>query len=584
MERRLAAILVADVVGYSRLIRADEEGTLTALKAVRSDLIDPRIAEHNGRIVKLMGDGMLAEFRSAVDAVRAAIEVQDSLALRNAGFPRDKRIELRVGVNLGDVVIDGTDIQGDGVNVAARLEGLANPGEVCISEAVHEQVRNRLDLVFEDLGGRKVKNIDEPVRVWRWAANAGARALGPANTDERPPLPEKPSIAVLPFDNMSGDSEQEYFSDGITEDIITALARWRSFPVIARNSTFTYKNKAVKVQDVARGLGVRYVLEGSVRKEGKRVRITAQLIDANTGHHIWAERYDRDLDDVFALQDEITQRIAATLEPTLVRAELTRSKAKQPGNLDAWDYYLRGRSHLHEFTKEGAARGREMFERAIELDPTYSQAFADLAWTHSRDLLLEHTRDREGSMAKLYGAAQRAVALDDASSSAHHLLSTAYIWRNELDLAIAEGRRAVELNPNDADSLHALGNKLDLAGDAEGIGMMEQAQRLNPQDPQRHMHLSLLARAYLNAQQYEISVECARKAVQRRPDYPPAYYILTIGLGHLGRSAAARSALSECERLHSGFVDTRVDWRPYTGEQSNKHLEEGRRKAGLPDK
>ena len=298
MERRLAAIMAADVVGYSRLIRADEEGTIAALKALRADLIDPKIAEHRGRIVKLMGDGMLAEFPSVVDAVRTAVETQQAVTEHNSGLPEDKRIEFRVGINLGDIIIDGEDIQGDGVNVAARLEGLAQPGGVCISGSVHEQVRDRLDVPFEDLGEKEVKNIARPVRVWQWPNDAAPVA---AATEHEPlTLPDKPSIAVLPFDNLSGDPEQEFFADGMAEDIITGLSRFRSLFVIARNSTFAYKGKSPDVREVAQDLGVRYILEGSVRRGGQRIRITAQLIDAEVGSHLWAERYDRDLEDIFA--------------------------------------------------------------------------------------------------------------------------------------------------------------------------------------------------------------------------------------------------------------------------------------------
>ena len=312
MERRLAAILAADVVGYSRLIRADEEGTIAALKALRADLIDPKLAEHNGRIVKLMGDGMLVEFASVVDAVRAAVETQEAVTEHNADLPENKRIEFRVGVNLGDVVIDGDDIHGDGVNVAARLENHAEPGGICVSGKVYEEVRDRTELPFEDLGEQEFKNIDRPVRVWRWVAD-GSAAVVSRQADEPLPLPDKPSIAVLPFTNMSGDPEQEYFSDGITEDIITNLSRFRDLFVIARNSTFAYKGKAVKIQDVSRELGVSYVLEGSVQRSSDRVRITAQLIDGHTGGHLWSERYDRQLDDIFEVQDEVVERIVGTL-------------------------------------------------------------------------------------------------------------------------------------------------------------------------------------------------------------------------------------------------------------------------------
>ncbi|MCH8924610.1 MAG: hypothetical protein IH924_00565 [Proteobacteria bacterium] len=581
MERRLAAILAADVVGYSRLMGADEVGTLAALKAHRAELIDPTIAEHNGRIVKLMGDGTLVEFTSVVEAVACAVAIQRGMAERNAPMAQDRRIVLRIGINLGDVIVEGEDIYGDGVNVAARLEGLAEPGGIYVSGEVYRQVRNKLDLGFEDLGEREVKNIAEPVRVYRLEVGA-TQAAEPAEA-RGGAMMARPAVAVLPFTNMSGDPEQEYFSDGLAEDLITALASWRSFPVIARNSTFTYKNRAVDVKQVARDLGARYVVEGSVRKSGNRVRISAQFIDGETGHHVWAEKYDRQLDDIFVLQDEISQRITATIVPALGQAELKRSAAKRPADLTAWDYYLRGMAFIHEFTKAGNAEARRMFERAMEFDPDYSEAYTGLSLSHHRDVLLQCSEDREGSIAKCLHAARRAVALDGASSAAHQVLSTAHMWRNEQELALAEARLAVELNPNDALTLHALGNKSDLAGDPEGIPRMIRAQQLNPQDSERHAHLSFLARAYVNAHQYERALETARLAIQRRPDYPHAHYILAIALGHLGEAQRAQEELEECERLHPGFLASRADWRPYTDEESNRHLREGLRKAGHPD-
>jgi len=578
VTRKLAAILAADVAGYSRLMEINEKATARTLKTYRQ-AIDKLIAKHGGRVFGGAGDSVVAEFASTVEAVNSAADIQHAIEKRNAQLEKARRMRFRIGINLGDVLVEGDDLLGDGVNVAARLEGLAEAGGICVSDAVFQSVVGKVDTSFEDLGERKVKNIARPVHAYR--AIAVSDTFDAAATAVSDAMLERPSVAVLPFANMSGDAEQEYFSDGLTEEVITALALWRSFPVIARNSSFAYKGKAVDVKRIGRELGARYLLEGSVRKSGNRVRVTAQLIDAASGHHVWVEKLDRELDDVFALQDELTQRIAANLEPAIGKAELARSKTKPPDNLDAWDYYLRGRSRLHEFTKEGNVEARKMFERTIEIDPTYCEAFANLAWTHARDLLLEYPEDREGSMAALYEAARQAVVLDDESSLAHHLLSTAYIWRNELDLAIGEGRRAVAFNPNDADSRHALGNKLDLAGDPEGITLMEQAQRLNPQDPQRHMQLSFLARAYLNARQYDRSMETAQKAIQWRPDYPHAHYVLALGLGHLGREKEARAALDECERFHPGFVEKRADWRPYPSDDSNLHLRQGRCKAGL---
>jgi len=426
-------------------------------------------------------------------------------------------------------------------------------------------------------GFRFVADVEvcEANRDWTGTSVDGAGATSSARRADRP------AIAVLPFNNMSNDPDQEYFSDGLTEDIISALALWRMFPVIARNSSFVYKDRAADVKTVGRELGARYVLEGSVRKSQKRLRITAQLIDATNGHHVWAEKFDRDLDDVFALQDEISQRIAAIVEPTLGKAEIDRSSAKHSDNLDAWDFYLRGRARLHEFTREGNVAAREMFEKAIELDPKYSRAFADLAWTHSRDLLLEFSEDRKDSLDRLFEAAGRAVKLDDASSRARIFLATAYLWRNEHDMAVAEARRAVALNPSDADAQHQLGNILDLIGDPEGMEMMDRALQLDLQNPQQHMQLTFLARARLNARQYDEAGECARRAVRHRPTYPHAHYILAMALGHLGLHDAARVALEECERLHPGFREKRADWKPYLTLAENEHLRDGLRKAGL---
>lgn len=580
VTRKLAAILAADVAGFSRLMGSNEKATALTLKSYLQS-IDKLIAKHRGRVFGGAGDSVVAEFASILAAVNSAVEIQRDIEKRNSKLEKSRHMRFRIGINLGDVIVDGDNLLGDGVNVAARLEGLAEAGGICVSDAVFQSIAGKVAIRFEDLGEQQVKNIARPVRAYRVVTGSNHFVAAPVAASKS--MLERPAVAVLPFANMSGDPKQEYFSDGLTEEIIIALALWRSFPVIARSSSFVYKGKAAEVKRIGRELGARYVLEGSVHRKGSRVRVIARLIDAVSGHHVWVEKLDRKLNDVFALKDELTQRIVANLEPAIGKAELARSKSKPPNNLDAWDYYLRGKPRLHEFTKEGNIEARTMFERAIELDSTYCDAFAGLAWTHSRDLLLECTNDRAGSTAALYEAARRAVALDDESSLAHHLLSTAYIWRDELDLAIAEGRRAVALNPNDADSRHALGNKLDLAGDPEGTELMEQALRLNPRDPQRHMQLSFLSRAYLNARRYDLSVETARKAIQWRPNYPQAHYVLALGLGYLGHETAARDALDECERLHRGLVGKRADWRPYRDDGSNQHLREGRYKAGLTE-
>ncbi len=570
MERRLAAILVADVVGYARLMGDDEAATFEALKDHREELIEPAIAAHRGRVVKLVGDGLLAEFPSVVEAVECGVEIQRAMVGRNTDVAPDRRIEFRVGINLGDVIVEDDDLYGDGVNVAARLEGLAEPGGITVSGTVHEHVGNRLDLPFEDLGEHKVKNIAKPVRIYRvrWSAGESTTAAptAAAATDDRP------AVAVLPFTNMSGDPEQEYFSDGLTEDIITALAHWRSFPVIARNSTFTYKDKSVDIKQAARELDARYLLEGSVRKGGQRIRITAQLIDGVSGHHIWAERYDRELDDIFEVQDEIAQRITAIVAPELVKAEVKRSTAKRPEDLDAWDCWLRGMAMTRRRTEEDIAKARELFERAIAIQPDYSDAHTGLSMTHHYDILLHVAKDRMATANLALEAARNAVEFDESSSTAHHALGTAYQWLERHDDAVREAEIAVALNPNDARGLHALGNKSDLVGDPRGIARMEKAQKLNPRDAQLFTHLAFLARAYLNTGAYDEALDRARKGVERNPDHPNAYYVMAIALGHLGRGDEGRVALAKCDELHPGFVESRKYWRPYVAAKSNQAL------------
>jgi adenylate cyclase len=396
--RKLAAILAADVVGYSRLTGIDEEGTLKRLRNLRRELIDPAVSIHRGRIVKTTGDGILIEFSSVVDAVRCALDVQRGMDSRNSDFPAEQRIEFRVGINLGDVVVEGEDLLGDGVNVAARLEGISDPGGICISDAAYHQVRDKLDVDFEDAGEQQLKNIARPVRIYRLRLDKPAL-----------PLPDKPSIAVLPFQNMSGDPEQEYFADGIVEDIITALSQFKSLFVIARNSSFTYKGKAVDIKQVGRELGVRYVLEGSVRKPANRIRITGQLIDATTGAHIWAERYDRDLTDIFAVQDEITECVAGAIEPELLKIE-GRAAISRTENLNAWDTIRQGIWHLHQVRRENAIRARELFRDAIKLDPKLPEAHLWLGRVSGSLLAFGWSSDRAADLREGTEAALKAVS------------------------------------------------------------------------------------------------------------------------------------------------------------------------------
>jgi len=601
-SRKLAAIFAADVVGFSRLTGNDEERTLARLRALRSDLIDPVISIHKGRVVKRTGDGFLVEFRSVVDAVRCAVEVQNEMVERNAGVPAERRIDFRIGIHLGDVVEESDgDLMGDGVNIAARLEGVAEPGAICLSEDAYRQVKSRLDVPIIDLGEKWLKNIAEPVRVYSLQIGVANQGKPPAQSPSAPlrkpsisPAPPnaswvypasiatKPAVAVLPFGNMSGDPEQEYFSDGLTEDIITLLSAWRSFPVIARNSSFAFKKQSRDIRLIARELSARYVLEGSVRKGGDRIRVTAQLIDAEAGHHLWAKKFDGSHDDIFALQDEITLQIVSSVEPELEKAELKKMETSRPSSRGAWDFYLRGREHLHGFTPADNLQARGMFERAIELDPPYSDAFAGLSQTYLREILFETTDDRAAAQSKALELARRAVTLDNESSLAHQALSGAFIWSNQHANSITEARIAVQLNPSNIAAWLALANRLDIVGEsAEGIPLLEKTLRRNPRDPLNHIYYGQLARAYINARDYDKALGLLREAVRLQPDYPNTYHILAICLGHLGQIEEARAAAQHCEQLRPGFLAKRAHWNIYVDPNANAHLTEGLRKAGL---
>jgi len=576
MERRLTVILAADVVGYSRLIRADEEGTISALKALRADLFYPKLKEHKGRIVKLMGDGILVVFASVVDAVRAAGAVQRAMAERNSEIPHDKRIEFRIGINLGDVVIEGDDIYGDGVNVAARLEGLAEPGGICVSDKVYEEVRDRLDFIFEDIGEKEVKNIDRPLRVWRWVDKAAlvSRPL---------PLPEKPSLAVLPFANMSGDPEQEFFADGIAEDIITGLSRFRSLFVIARNSSFTYKDTAVDVREVGRQLGVRYVLEGSVRRAGNRVRVTAQLIEAETGSHLWAERFDRELEDIFAVQDEITETIVGALHPEIGAAEWERARRKPPESLDAWALYHQGIHHLYGYSKADNTAARRLFRQAVEQDDQFAAAHTMLAYACFMAVFDALTDYPVGQLAESFEIAKKAVRLDDKDAMAHAILGRVLSMRHQHDLAIAECDKAIELNPNLAQAQFGRGLALVLAGrPSEALENLENAARLSPRDPNYYAFLLVSAWADLLQGRYDRALEWARRAVAQPNSGVWGNATLAIALAHLNRIEEAREALDaligEKPDLALSFIEETL---PFRREADRQIFEDGLRRAGL---
>jgi len=626
MARRLAAILAADVVGYSRLMGADEAGTLAALRAHREELFEPKVAAHDGRIVKLMGDGVLAEFPSAVEAVLCAVEIQRGLAARNAGVPEEQRIQFRIGVNLGDVISEDDDIFGDGINIAARLEELAEPGGICLSSTVHLQVRNKVDVGFKDLGKKNLKNIAYRVhvfsvtldsetmpalqtsKVWRRhpavlfagillvpiVLVAGAYVgwlklqipdMEPASVQRMAlPLPDRPSIAVLPFSNISGDPEQDYFADGMTEDIITGLSHFKDLFVVARNSVFTYKGKPVKVQVVSEELGVRYVLEGSVRKAGNKIRVTAQLVDAVAGHHIWAKKFDRELTEIFSLQDEITQEIVAATgaigggRGALQQAELERISRKPTESLQAYDFFLRGVSHIDRLTKEDNLEARRLFQKAIDLDPSYAGAYGQLAWTHLVDVYMDYSESPELSLKTARRLAEQAVAVDSSDPKSHWALATVNHFEQKDDRAIAEYQEAIEFNPNDADILSEYGNILAMAGRPEdGLQHIKKAMRLNPYHPEWYSWN--LGTAYFASGQYEDVIAVLSPLTI---DALQIYALLAASYAHLNQSDNAQAEIVKMQRIEPNISLNRPELGYRTMINRQDYID-GLRKAGLPE-
>ncbi len=625
VQRKLAAILAADVVGYSRLVREDEEGTLAAVRSDITEAFDPNVTAHNGRIFKTMGDGLLAEFGSVVDAVRCAVEVQETMADRNAARPEDRRIEFRIGVNLGDVVAEDDDLHGDGVNVAARLEGLAEPGGICISGSVFEQVRDKLEIGFEDLGDQQVKNIDRPVRTyrllidpdsagkvlaipvkdatrWKWPALAAvltvvifvvglawwqpwAPDVEPASIERMAfPLPEKPSIAVLPFDNLSGDTNQEHVADGMSEAIITALSKVPALFVIARNSSFNYKGKPVKVQRVAEELGIRYVLEGSVQRSGGRIRITAQLIDALSGRHLWSERYDREVADLFALQDEITGQIVTALQVNLTEGEMARIRLGRSGtNVQVWELWQRALAIFRRLTKEDNARARELLLQATQLDPKYPGSWILLGWTHLVDAQYGWSNSPSHSLSRSFELAQEALGQDDTSPDTYALLGTIHRIRRDHDKAVALGEKAVDLSPNHSLAIALLANTLTYSGrPKDAIALLRKAMRLSPYYPD--WYLNTLGRAYRLTGRHEQAVQADKLAVQRNP-HSILYRIGLIATQSAwGRDAEAQTAAAEVLRINPkisvrGWARA---W-PYKDASVLKRELDALRKAGIPE-
>jgi len=589
VTRKLVALLYADVAGYSRLTGADEVGTHEQLSA-SLDLIAKGIEAAQGRVVHYAGDAVLAEFQSVVTAVETALGIQRSLADAGAGIDEKKRIKYRIGINLGEVIVDRNDVYGDGVNIAARLESLAEPGGVCVSDDVYRQVNGKIAAHFRDLGEQELKNISGRVRAYHvgLAPSMSVPDSREAPTADTLQLPDKPSIAVLPFDNMSGDPEQEYFSDGVAEDIITALSSFRSIFVIARNSSFVYKGVSTDIKQIGVELGVRYVLEGSVRKSATRVRITAQLIEAASGVHLWAQRYDRELEDVFALQDEITETIVAAIQPELEVAERERARKKPSGGLDAWDSYQRGMWHAYKFNDDDASLAEACFLEALAIAPHYAPALTGLAWIYFHRVIFHYPAkepiSRDDLLQRGLDRASAAVQADNKDAFAQFVYGRLLSLNGDFDEAIERLLRAIEFNPNYALAYHGLGYALALGGSpGEAIAQFDKALRLSPQDPYRWAFLAMRACALVLNKEYEGAVEWGRRAVSDKPEVFWAHVHFTSALGHLERHEEAARAFADLLKVKPGFsretVDETIRFR-HTADR--EHFLEGLEKAGLP--
>jgi adenylate cyclase len=580
INRKLAAILAADVVGYSRLMAADEAGTLAALKRHRQAVFEPVVAAHRGRIVKLIGDGTIVEFASVVDAVNCALSVQRSGELRDESQPK---IILRIGINLGDVIIEGDDIYGDGVNIAARLEPVAEPGGICISSIVNESIGNRIDVRFQDSGQINVKNIDRPIGIWRWhpdTVNATVTNGRQSNTVNHQP---HTAIAILPFTNMSGDPEQEYFSDGISEDIITDLSKIADLTVIARNSSFTYKGRSVDVRSIGRELGVQSVLEGSIRRSGNRVRITAQLIDATSGGHLWADRYDRDLTDIFEVQDDVTRRIVEALKVTLSPGEKERLADTKTSNLAAYDYLLRGREFMlgKEKSRETFEQAITYFKRALEHDPNYSQAYACLGFAHIFDYQNRWTDDPDSSLPLAEQYARAALEKDPNEPLARCVSAMSASFAKDLDRAKSEIDLALSLNPNLALAHNLSGTNRIYAGQPlEAIPKIEYAMRLDPALSPQFLHF--LGMAYLLAGKYETAAALLRQRIVLAPRTDFSRALLASALGHLGEFEEARRVWGELREINPSYTFVEhVGRQPFRREHDVARIAEGLRNAQL---
>jgi adenylate cyclase len=623
LERRLAAILAMDVAGYSRLMGADEIGTLHALKAHRKGLIDPTIAAHHGRIVKTTGDGMLVEFASVVDAVACAAAIQRGMVARNSDIPRERRIEFRAGINIGDVIVEGDDIYGDGVNVAARLENLSEPGGMCISRTVRDHVRDKLTFAFADLGEQTVKNIARPVRVYGLGATGVAalpESTAPSSSPRRrtavwlgaavatvlvvagvaaglswrfihiapavtPTAADNgPSIAVLPFDNMSGDKDQDYFSDGFTDDLLTDLARIPHLVVMSRSATARYKGQTPDIRQVGQELGVQYMVEGSVQRVADQVRITAQLIEVATGAHVWAERYDRPTTEIFAVQDELTRAIAGSLVANMSHEDLERAKRKPPASLSAYELFLRGREQFLMQTPEGTKRAIELFEQALAVDPTYADAMGALAQAYSSGFTVHRGPLRgQAAIDHAYETAQRALALDPTSVYATRALSVVYLFTHRVDEAVAVLEQSLKSNPSDDTVLSRLGDVYTYAGQPErGIGLLRQVYQLNPRYP--GVDHAYIGRGLLLLNRHEEAIAELKTCALLEPTFRPCHEVAAVAYAEMGRLDEARTEAAEAHRLDPEFtLATAPEVLPFKNPQDLQRFLEGLRTAGLPE-
>jgi len=583
VKRRLAAILAADVVGYSRQMGADEAGTLAALKRHRETIFNPAVAAHNGRIVKLIGDGAIVEFGSVVDAVNCALSVQRSGAPLPGAAVREPTIVLRIGINLGDVIIENDDIYGEGVNIAARLEPLAEPGGICVSSIVHESIGNRIDVRFQDGGDISVKNIDRPVRVWKWHPAATTLSAAHSNTAKPEPNSATASIAILPFTNMSGDPEQEYFSDGITEDIITDLSKIAGLTVIARNSSFTYKGRSVDVRTIGRELGVRSVLEGSIRRSGQRVRITAQLIDTNSGGHLWADRYDRDLTDIFEVQDDVTHRIVEALKVTLSPAEKARLSDTETRNMAAYDCVLRGRELMlsKEKNRDTFEQATGYYRKALEHDPNYFAAYAGLGFAYILDYQNRWSDDPDSSLLLAEQYARQAIEKGPNEALAHCVAALAAGYEKDFERARSEVDIALSLNPNLALARNLLGtNRLYSGHPLEAIPEIEQAMRLDPAVSPQFLHF--LGMAYLLAGKYETAAALLRQRIILVPNTDFSRVLLASAFGHLGKLDEARRVWRELKGINPNYTFAEhISRQPFKRQEDVERIRGGLAKAGL---